>query len=399
MRKNSSETAEKIVVDLRSLDTPSGKRGIGYFTYNLFAELLKVSHPKFNLILLTTLKSQTPKRLTLPENDIFYSVPTLFRPLRGVRRLDPIFAQVWRRLVKNISPDLVHITSLFDIYYQEIPKNVKSIVSLYDLIPLVYKDRYFKNAKALDWYLNRFDQLKQVDKIITISKSAKQDIVKFLKIPESKVAVVYGGIDNRFKKTSLRNTKITLAKYRVRKPYIMALGAFSFHKNIPSLFEAFARFSKLYHQDLDLVVVCKLIPQEEKIWRQQLRSLNIEERVHLTNFVPDEDLPALYSGAKLFVFPSLYEGFGLPILEAMSCEVPVVTSKTSSMPEAGGKAAFYVDPLKVDEIVKGMERVLTDQKLQDKMIRLGKKQVKKFSWEKSAVQTLQVYREVLAIKK
>ena len=146
------------------------------------------------------------------------------------------------------------------------------------------------------------------------------------------------------------------------------------------------------------MVVCKLIPSEKKIWSEEIKKLGIEDKVHLTNFIPDQDISAFYSAARALLFPSLYEGFGLPILEAMLCQTPVITSRISSMPEVGGKSAYYVNPVNIQEIVLGINQVLTNEKLCQKMVKEGLEQVKKFTWQEAGQRTINVYKSVLSNK-
>ena len=146
---------------------------------------------------------------------------------------------------------------------------------------------------------------------------------------------------------------------------------------------------------MKLVVVCKLESQEKRHWQKRIKQLGMEEKIIFTNFVPDKDIPVFYSGAEVLLFPSIYEGFGLPVAEAMACGCPVITSNTSSLPEVGGKAAVYVNPLSIESIVKGLEKVLEDKNLQKKMIKEGLKQSRKFNWEKSAEQTIKIYQDLV----
>lgn len=386
----------KIAVDLRPLNSPTSKRGIGYFTKHLFSSLLKKSHPGFEFSLLTFPKSSITKNFEIGANDKFQKVPALYWPKKGLRRLDPFFSIVWSRFLKTYKPDLIHITSLFEVYFISIPEDIKSVVTLYDVIPLIFPDQYFRNEKAKRWYEERLVQAKKASKIITISKSSKKDIQKFLNIPSEKIEVIYGGVDERFKKVEKEKALRIIEKYKIVRPYILSVSTHSFHKNISRIFLAFKSYINLKsNDDLNLVVVCKLIPNEEAEWKNEIRKLAIEERVILTNFVSDEDLPAIYGGAELFLFPSLYEGLGLPVLEAFACGTAVITSNTSSLPEVGGDAAIYVNPESVEEIRNSIAKILNNLDFKKKLIKRGYWQVKKFSWDKASDQCLNVYRKVL----
>lgn len=389
---------KKIGVDLRPLQSLTKNRGIGYFTAHLFSAILN-SPVKYQFILYTTLTGQLPNITEDCKNVQFFRVPTLYRPRRSIRRFDPLVGPFWTLALHLSHPDLLHLTSLFEVYYLSLPKTAKLVVTLHDLIPLLFPQKYFPNQKAFDWYISRLNWVKKADRIITISEASKQDIIKHLDIPEEKVKVVYGAADHRFRPLPKAIVqKILVQKYKIKKPYLLAVGAFSFHKNMSRIFKAFKSYLNQTRNDtLTLVVVCKLISKEKRGWMEEIKDMGLERKVILTDFVADQDLPAIYTGAKVLLFPSLYEGFGLPILEAMCCGTPVITSNLSSMPEAGGKAAYYVNPKSIEEMTRAITIILNNNELQRMMIKKGFAQVKKFSWESSAKQTLQVYDELLKV--
>ncbi len=390
---------KNIVLDLRSLESPTGKRGIGYFNKHLFEALLSNPHPDFKFNLLTFPGSSLPSKFKVGPEDKFRSVPALFWPKKGLRKLDPFFSLFWQRTLNQLKSELVHIPSLFETYYLNVPNNIKSIVTLYDLIPLLFPKQYFQNEKAHVWYKQRLEQAKNASKIITISQSSKRDIAEFLKIPSEKIEVVYGGVDARFKPIDKQKVSKIIQKYKIKRPYILTVSTHSFHKNISRIFQAFKEYiNTSLNNDLNLAVVCKLIPTELKDWQRELKQLGIEKRVILTNFVEDEDLAAIYCGAEVFLFPSLYEGLGLPVLEAFACGTVVITSNVASMPEVGGDAALYVNPESVENIKSAIAQLLNDQILKQQLIKKGFSQVKKFSWNKASKQVMQIYKEIIQNK-
>ncbi len=383
---------KKIAVDLRSLETPTGKRGVGYYNRHTFEKLLKITHLGMDFSLFTFPKSNLSREFKIAQEDRFSVVPALYWPKRGLRRLDLLFSVFWKNTLNSLKPDLLHLPFVFDVYHLSIPEDIKTIITIYDVIPLIFPKQYFRNKKAEDWYRHRFIEVKKAVKIITISESSKKDIIKFLGIPANKIKVIYGGVDEKFRVISRGGIKDVLKKYRIKMPYILTVSTHSFHKNINRIFQA---FRELNSDDLNLAVVCKLTFDEEKDWRDQLEKLGIQNKVILTNFVSDQELVSLYNGAEVFLFPSLYEGLGLPVLEAFACGVPVITSKVSSLPEVGGDAPVYVDPENLDEIKKALIKVIGNEKIKSEMIRKGFAQVKKFSWEKTAEETLDLYKDVL----
>jgi glycosyltransferase involved in cell wall biosynthesis len=187
-----------------------------------------------------------------------------------------------------------------------------------------------------------------------------------------------------------------LQRYDLGGPYVLYVGALTARKNVPRLLQAYARL-RTWSTTWSLVIAgarnCKSAP----IFRA-VQELGLQEHVHFTAFVADEDLPALYNGADLFAFPSLYEGFGLPVMEAMACGTPVVTANTSSLPEVAGNAALLVDPYDVRAIAGAMRRVLEDGDLAQELRERGLARAAQFSWERTARATVTVYESVLATK-
>jgi glycosyltransferase involved in cell wall biosynthesis len=184
-----------------------------------------------------------------------------------------------------------------------------------------------------------------------------------------------------------------LGRYGVEPPYILYVGSLEKRKNLPRLLQAYARL----RQDLP---GWKLVIVGARKWKSApifdtLSRLGLEPYVHFTGFVEEDDLPALYNGADLFCFPSLYEGFGLPVLEAMACGTPVVTSSTSSLPEVAGEAALLVDPYDVEAIAAAMRRVLSDPELAQDLRARGLARAAQFTWERTARETIAVYERVL----
>lgn len=268
---------------------------------------------------------------------------------------------------------------------------VPTIMSIMDLSYLHYPEMFKKSDlfQLRNWTSY---SIKKVAKILTISRASKDDIIKAYKVLEDKIVVTYPGIKL---KTTMQNSKLLKEKYKIDGNYILFVGTLQPRKNIVRLIKA---FSKLKDRNaVNLVIVGKKGWMYEDILRSP-RQFNVEDRVKFLEFVSDEDLSFFYKNALFFVLPSLYEGFGLPVLEAMNYGCPVITSNISSLPEAGGDAALYVDPKNVDDIAEKIELLLNDEKLRKQMIDKGYKQVKKFSWEKTAKETLKVLEEVTNAK-
>jgi glycosyltransferase involved in cell wall biosynthesis len=230
-------------------------------------------------------------------------------------------------------------------------------------------------------------------KIFTISESSKSDIITAYHVLPEQVIVTYPGIKSELPiiNYELRMKKLQ-EKFNISDNYVLFVGTLQPRKNIVRLIEAFAQI-KDQKKDLQLVIVGKKGWQYEEILAAP-EKFGVTDKVKFLDFVSDEDLPSLYSNALCYVLPSLYEGFGLPVLEAMKYNCPVITSDVSSLPEAGGDAALYIDPTNVDDIAEKIKKLISDEKLREDLIAKGEKQIKKFSWEKTAKETLEVLTKI-----
>jgi glycosyltransferase involved in cell wall biosynthesis len=284
---------------------------------------------------------------------------------------------------------------------------VPSVVSIMDLsflkFPKMFRKRDLAQLKSWTAY-----SVKKAIRVLTISQASKSDIISHYQVPEEKVVVTYPGtkIDTkilRYKDTKVNSEQLK-AKYGIEGDYILYVGTLQPRKNLIRLIEAFKKLktqnSKLKSKtkNLRLVICGKKGWLYDKIFRE-VKDLNLEKEVIFTGFVPDQDLPALYKGAKCFVLVSLYEGFGIPVLEALSFGCPVVISNISSLPEVGGEVVIKVDPESVVDIARGITEVLgLSRQERQKLIEQGKKQAQKFSWEKCARETLRVLEEAAGLK-
>lgn len=383
----------RIGIDLRPMESHSKGRGIGYYNFNLFSGIIShrdakdfIVYSKFHTGLPNILKARN-----------YWKVPIVLRPIRAVRKFDLFVWFFWKLALRATKPQLVHMTSLFETYYLSVPDKIPTVVTIYDLIPLLFEKDFFQNERAKEWYMGRLEQAKKADKIITISESAKKDIQKILKISPEKIEVVYCGINKRFKPMQKSVAeKILRDDYGIETKYILSVASTTLNKNVPRIFSSFKKYiEKNKVNDLNLVVVCRLEPQEKADWMQKIQGLKLKGKIILTNFVPDAHMPVFYKGAECLLFPSLYEGFGLPVAEAMACGCPVITSNTSSLPEVGGEAVYYVDPYNESSIVDGISKLLNNKTLVQKLVKLGYKQAKLFNWKKSVDQTLRIYRKIL----
>ena len=267
--------------------------------------------------------------------------------------------------------------------------SVPVVVTIHDIIPHVFPKHYLGNVLERIYYeLAIRVSIQRSHKIITISEFSKQELMKHYGVKPDKIAITLLAYNRAFRKIdNAMLLKPVKEKYNLNDKYLLAIGGSEYRKNMQQLINVYQRhFSGAY----------KLIVVGGK-WRdvdlpgKYASDKNIR---FLTN-IPEEDLIAIYNMAEVFVFPSFYEGFGIPVLEGMACGVPVITSNVSSMPEVGGDAAVYFNPYDENDMAAKIESVLNNEMLRKEMIAKGLQKVKEYSWEKCAKETLQIYKEVL----
>lgn len=229
--------------------------------------------------------------------------------------------------------------------------------------------------------------------VITDSMASRNDLMQFFKVPSSKLRVIYLAAEELFfVKLSESERQTILRRYGLTEGYVLFVGVLQPRKNLERLLHAFALLRPKF-ECLPLVIVGKLGWKTQRLL-QLVNELKLGDCVKFIGYVSDEDLPAVYQSAKIFTYPALWEGFGLPVLEAMASGVPVLTSATSSLIEIASDAAVLVDPLSVRSIFEGMYQLLTDEKLRDELRQRGLERARQFSWLKTAKETLQVYEQV-----
>lgn len=273
------------------------------------------------------------------------------------------------------------------------------VVTIHDLTLHYYPYKSYTPRwtpkKALEIFVYR--QLmgriaRKAQHIIAVSENTKNDLVREYQLSSEKISTVYEGVPEHFQKASEAEIQAVLGKFAIRKPYLLYTGVWRSHKNLLRLLEAFKRITDS-GQDVQLVLTGKKDPVYPEI-PEAIKRFSLQERVVLTGFVDDTDLIALMSGATVYVFPSLYEGFGLPPLEAMQLGVPVACSHISSLPEVCGDAAMYFDPKNVQEMADKVLFLLKNQQVRQEYIEKGKKNVERFSWSQMASQILDIYRKI-----
>jgi glycosyltransferase involved in cell wall biosynthesis len=373
----------KVAIDIRRMT----EFGIGTYIRNVVRTLAQLDREnKYYLI-------GSPGKVTecgaLPGN--FHSVPLESGDNTFQGNLD------FRAIVRRLKIDVAHVPHLF---WAPRVLSCPYILTVHDLLEHMYGSRDASSLRrSLHFYLTR-RVLRRAARVIAVSQFTKKEIEKLLSIPDRRIEVVYNAIDERFLNGHATDADRALIaqRYQVNYPFILYAGAIRPHKNVVRIIEAFSALKNELQKecqlpDLKLIIIGDDLSSHPRLRRTVVRS-GVQNDVRFLGFVPIEVLRIFYDVAKVFVFPSLYEGFGLPPLEAMAHGTPVVTSNTSSLPEVAGNAALLVNPENVFEIRRGLQRVLLDMELREKMKQRGYEQAMKFSWAASVGRILEIYREV-----
>jgi len=381
-------SGKKILFDARFLATHHG--GLARYCRELLKEMLPLS-TGINWVVLVREDEEFPEDLKEIINKSKNNIEVI-----GTNIVHYTIKEQteYLKLIDDLKPDLVHFTNFNH------PLRIKSpfVVTLHDLTLGLFPNNSSWLKKKLYDYVIRH-AASEAKRIFTVSEFSKKMIYEKLGVAPARIQVTYNGIDlERFRPISNgRSLQEVARKYKIKKQYVLYVGQWAQHKNLPRLLEAFQKLesdTELRGQ-YELVIVGR--PRE---YYDQLvgcaDKLGIRSSVVFPGFVDDDDLPALYNGARLFAFPSLMEGFGIPPLEAMACGTPVVSSKETSLPEVLDDAAHYFDPLNVNEIVDALKVGLTDDKLRRELIGKGIKQAHKYTWDKTAQETLKGYERVLS---
>jgi glycosyltransferase involved in cell wall biosynthesis len=288
-------------------------------------------------------------------------------------------------IVRQQQLDLLHSPH----YTMPLAVRCKTVVTFHDMTFFLHPEMHKTYKKIFFRTMIRIST-RRADAIIADSESTRQDILQLLRPDSHKVSAVPLGVSDYFRPiVDVSAAERIRRKYHLPNSIILYVGVLEPRKNLPTLVKAFKSL-------VDRGLPHTLVLAGHKGWMytelfQTIEELQLAERVRFTGYVPDGDLAGLYSAADAFVYPSVYEGFGLPVLEAMACGIPVVTSKVSSMPEIAGETGVLIDPRRADELANALYRVLTDRALHDTLAHKGLERSKLFSWRRTAQETLAVY--------
>lgn len=299
-----------------------------------------------------------------------------------------IIGNIIKRYIRENNIDIFYITSPFEsafiTYKKEWFDGVKVITTVYDIIPYVMKEKYLSDKNTYNWYMKCVENLRWVDELFVISDSVKDDLVKYLKFTPENIHTIWGAVDDRYKIIDINNTEksLLLEKFGITKPFIMCTGGEDGRKNLDGLIRAYSLMPESVRNSYQLVVVCKLSENGMKNLKSVAVSHNVGKDVIFTGFVSDDELLKFYNLATLMAFPSKYEGFGLPIVEAWACGTPVLTADNSSLKEISGDSAILVNANIDQSIADGMTKILSDKNLLSEYTENGMKRLELYRWDK-----------------
>lgn len=317
--------------------------------------------------------------------------------LENLKKIPKLHIQEFSDISEIENADVIHYP-FFDLFQKTltIKKKIPTVVTIHDVIPLEFSDHYPAGIKGS---INKFLQkksLKRVAAVITDSQYSKKSITKHLGISENKIfSIPLAPIGYFHKIDDEKRLEKIKDKYKLPSKFALFTGNVNWNKNLLNLSEASVK------ADIDLVLIGKsfeernnLYHPELKSFKQFLKKFSSNPKIHILGYIPDEDLVEITNLADLQMLPSFAEGFGLPILDAQICGTPVITSNISSMPEVAGRGALMVDPASVEDISRAIKRITDNKEIREELIKEGFKNVKRFSWEKTAQDTAKVYDEI-----
>lgn len=366
----------RIAIDARKLHD----FGIGTYVRNLVRHLARLDQD--NEFILLCQPDDVGLERQLGEN--FRSVPVTAGPYTAAEQIAVPYA------VHGLGVDVFHTPH----YVLPPLVGVPSVVTIHDCIHLMFP-QYLPNRLAY-FYARAFlwTAAHRSARVLTVSAASKRDILRFYRVPDQKIEVIYNAIDERFGvPPSAEDVMRVRERYQLDREFILYAGNIKPHKNLERLIEAFHQLRTQGFEHLSLLIIGDEISKYPML-RRLVHRYKLYKRVRFLGFVPDQTLAVLYRLASVFVFPSLYEGFGLPPLEAMASGTPVVTSNVSSLPEVAGGAAILIDPNDTAALAAAIRQALTDQALRADLIAKGLARVKDFSWERSVSRIHEIYAEV-----
>lgn len=395
----------KIAIDIQGIQSQSRTRGIGRYTLSLVKAIL-ANHGSHEIVLVlngyfveAVRQIRDDFRSIIPENDIkiWYPSNDISFNQGGIEK-KRLAAEVTREFfLLEINPDVILVCSLFEglsdpvaVTVNKFIHSIPTVVVLYDLIPLIHKDNYLPNIILKDWYFDRIENIKRADFLLSISESSRIEAIEYLNFPENKITNISAAVDENFRPIRLSEEveRSLRLRFGLSRSFLMYTGGLDDRKNVENLIRAYAALSSELRTKHQLAIVCNLGAQKHS-FELLCDDLNLRPgEVVFTGYVLEEDLLNLYNLCYCFIFPSWHEGFGLPVLEAMSCGRAVIGSNSTSIKELLELDAARFDPFDVHSISKLITKTLVDDEFRKKLEHYSIQRAKNFSWNLTAAKVI-----------
>ncbi len=310
---------------------------------------------------------------------------TVSRRIRPHRLFGILEQYQFMKSIERFKPDILHPTYYGTLYKNLWNRKEKIVLTVHDMVHEIYPELLDPEG---EYRKEKKQAIEKADHFITVSKNTKADLQEYYDIPEDQISVVYNGAPDPVRPESKPEGEITSPKR-----YFMYVGSRAVYKNFTFLLQAFSKIQGSTEGDLKLKVIG---PEPNAEEQRTINDLKLHECIEFDSQAKDSDLSEYYSHAIALIYPSLYEGFGIPPLEAMAHDTPVICSETSSLPEVVGDAAVLIDPHSLDSLVEGMRALAHDNVDRKELIKRGREQLKHFSWDKTYQETIEVYRKLLS---
>ena len=385
----------RIGIDARTILNPEKGEaiGVGHYTYQLIRHLLKIDNENEYVIFFDfRVREKDVKKFTKPNVKIkFYPYSDYKKYLPGV--YNEILGAATLQKEKL---DVLHTTSPMSRIQQSY--DGKTIVTFHDMGAFSTPECYPSMKRARTRVISKL-MAKKAERVVAASNAIKTDLEKYLQVPSEKIDVIYSGIDRRFFEQPSEGAQKLLSHFGIEKKYILFLGTIEPSKNISRLLSTFAKFKEARKAknggscEYQLVLAGKRGWQSQQI-QEQVKELKLSKDVVFTGYVIGDELVPLFRGAEFFIMPSLYEGFGMTVLEAFATETPTILSKIPTLEEVGDGGAYFVDPMNVGEMAEALEKFATDEQFRKSYCQKGLERARMFDWEKTARETLAIYEKV-----
>jgi len=404
----SGSNSLRILFDLQACETPgSAHRGVGRYSSALFEMVSSIAAPREIFALTSNHLTHRYEPLNInPARVLEVGALPNWHSGRGYEGgdQDALDGIALAAFVQGIKPDIIHVSHVFEGFgervgvFDPLQRTMGQVVSatLYDLIPLLFQDHYFQNPQFRRWYYARLAWLRKTDLLLAISESTRQDAIRLLGIEPWRIVTVHGGISDHFRPPvdrALARNRL-LPRFPLREKIVLYTGGDDYRKNIKGAIHAFAKVPSELRANAQLVIICSMIPERKQIYLDEARAhgLNADD-ILITGFVSEQDLIDFYGACDVFVFPSLYEGLGLPVLEAMACGAPVIGGNNSSVRELIVREDALFDATRDESIAERITQVLRDENFASDLRHYGPSRAAEFNWKRTAELSLAAFDE------